>query len=184
MSTIIAALGAWFFVLLVCYFIPAIIAVSRGHKDVVGIIALNILLGWTVLGWIVAFVWSVSDAKGRDASQTVVVHTAQHNVAAHAAPTPAAPPTHDADTAFWDGLPNKSDRDCLEEYLMRFPQGRFASLARTRLERSGALPAAPTPDAPSAKEERTVCARCGAFWEAGSRFCGECGTPEPAMAPA
>ncbi len=40
------------------YFIPALNAYSRRHHDLPAIIALNALLGWTVLGWILAFVWS------------------------------------------------------------------------------------------------------------------------------
>lgn len=41
----------------------------------------------------------------------------------------------DPDTAFWDSLPDKTNRDHLEEYLLRYPEGKFANLARTRLER-------------------------------------------------
>lgn len=39
----------------------------------------------------------------------------------------------DPDTAFWDSI-DKSDRASLEEYLLRFPQGRFVALARMRLD--------------------------------------------------
>lgn len=39
----------------------------------------------------------------------------------------------DPDTAFWDSI-DKSDRASLEEYLLRFPQGRFVDLARMRLD--------------------------------------------------
>ena len=41
------------------YFIPTLIAFVRGHSNKVGIMALNLLLGWTILGWIGAFVWSL-----------------------------------------------------------------------------------------------------------------------------
>jgi hypothetical protein len=44
----------------VTYFIPAVIAYWRKHRSRGGIMALNILLGWTGLGWIGAFVWSLS----------------------------------------------------------------------------------------------------------------------------
>ena len=42
------------------YFLPTIVARKRGHHDAGAIIALNIMLGWTVLGWIGAFVWSLT----------------------------------------------------------------------------------------------------------------------------
>lgn len=41
------------------------------------------------------------------------------------------------DQRFWDGLPDKSDPDALEEYLTRFPDGQFAGLAHSRLLRAG-----------------------------------------------
>jgi T4 superinfection immunity protein len=40
-----------------CYFLPAILA--RGKKDAVSIFWLNLLLGWSLIGWIVALVWAL-----------------------------------------------------------------------------------------------------------------------------
>ncbi len=40
------------------YFIPCWVAISRKHRSQLAIGVLNILLGWTVLGWILALVWS------------------------------------------------------------------------------------------------------------------------------
>jgi hypothetical protein len=42
------------------YFLPAIVAFKRKHRSKGGIMVLNFLLGWTVLGWIGALVWSFS----------------------------------------------------------------------------------------------------------------------------
>lgn len=42
------------------YFIPAIIAAVRGHKNRMAITALNVLLGWTFVGWVAAFVWALT----------------------------------------------------------------------------------------------------------------------------
>jgi hypothetical protein len=43
---------------LLVYFLPAIIGFYRKHHKAWGIFALNLLLGWTVLGWIAAMVWA------------------------------------------------------------------------------------------------------------------------------
>ena len=47
----------WFLIFaVVMYFLPAII----GHhkRDSAGILLLNLLLGWTVIGWVLAFIWA------------------------------------------------------------------------------------------------------------------------------
>ena len=41
------------------YFVPTIVALSRKHLQKTAIILLNIFLGWTFIGWVVALVWSV-----------------------------------------------------------------------------------------------------------------------------
>ena len=45
------------------YFIPFIVAHERRHRNYEAIGALNALLGWTVLGWIAALVWALTDNK-------------------------------------------------------------------------------------------------------------------------
>jgi Superinfection immunity protein len=47
--------------LLVCYFVPAFVAVSRSHRNTASIVILNIFLGWTFIGWLVALVWSFTN---------------------------------------------------------------------------------------------------------------------------
>ncbi len=53
----------------VTYFAPLWIAIFRGHPDARGIAALNLLLGWTVIGWLLAMVWAVSRVPLRRAAQ-------------------------------------------------------------------------------------------------------------------
>lgn len=40
------------------YFLPSIVAAKRNHKNMIPVFLLNIFLGWTFLGWVVALVWS------------------------------------------------------------------------------------------------------------------------------
>jgi hypothetical protein len=42
----------------VIYFVPALVAQSRTHKNSPAILLLNIFLGWTFIGWTVALVWA------------------------------------------------------------------------------------------------------------------------------
>lgn len=47
-----------FIVLLGIYFAPAIVAFEGKHRDRVAITVLNIFLGWTFVGWVIALVWA------------------------------------------------------------------------------------------------------------------------------
>ena len=43
------------------YFAPGIVAKKRGKKNADAILLLDFLLGWTVLGWIAAMIWAVTE---------------------------------------------------------------------------------------------------------------------------
>jgi hypothetical protein len=59
------------FVIAGIYLIPTIIAFSRHHRNSAAIFALNLLLGWTFLGWVAAFVWSLTtDTKSHNEAVT------------------------------------------------------------------------------------------------------------------
>jgi uncharacterized membrane protein YhaH (DUF805 family) len=45
------------------YFIPNWIACFRRHHNANAIFFTNLLLGWTALGWIFAFIWSLTSVK-------------------------------------------------------------------------------------------------------------------------
>lgn len=55
--------GDWLVVLTLLYFIPSIIAFSRRHRHRAAIRRLNAMLGWSVLGWIAAFVWALTSLR-------------------------------------------------------------------------------------------------------------------------
>ena len=43
----------------VLYFLPTIIAFARNKRDTTSILLLNLFLGWTAIGWVIALVWAV-----------------------------------------------------------------------------------------------------------------------------
>ena len=53
-------------VLIAVYFLPTIVASVRGAKSVNGVATLNLFLGWTCLGWLVAFVWAFGRTTADD----------------------------------------------------------------------------------------------------------------------
>jgi hypothetical protein len=48
-------------VCLFIYFLPAIIAHKRDHKNRTAILVLNIFAGWTAVGWLIALIWSFTN---------------------------------------------------------------------------------------------------------------------------
>jgi hypothetical protein len=49
--------------LLGLYFLPAFIAGNVKHRQGGAIFALNLLLGWTLIGWVVALVWALTKER-------------------------------------------------------------------------------------------------------------------------
>lgn len=47
-----------FVVIILCYFVPALIAYFRHHRKRNVILVLNLLTGWTAIGWVISAVWS------------------------------------------------------------------------------------------------------------------------------
>ena len=45
----------------IVYFIPWIVAGSKGHKNTAAIAVTNLLFGWTFIGWAVALIWAVKE---------------------------------------------------------------------------------------------------------------------------
>ena len=43
------------------YFLPSIIALARSKRDLLAIFLLNLFLGWSVIGWVVALVWAAKN---------------------------------------------------------------------------------------------------------------------------
>ncbi len=45
---------------LLVYLIPSMIALKRGHPQTGAICALNLLLGWSLLGWVASLIWALT----------------------------------------------------------------------------------------------------------------------------
>jgi 4-amino-4-deoxy-L-arabinose transferase-like glycosyltransferase len=55
-------MGAFLLLFLIgMYFLPSVIAGARQHRNSTAIAVLNIMLGWTVLGWVISLVWAFTN---------------------------------------------------------------------------------------------------------------------------
>ncbi len=54
---------------LLFYLLPSIAAFWRHRPNSLAILVLNVFLGWTFIGWVVALIWAVSTPR------EVMVHT-------------------------------------------------------------------------------------------------------------
>jgi hypothetical protein len=52
-------------VLLIVYFMPWIVAMSRNHKNTAAVFVVYLFLGWTLIGWVVALVWSMLHGQSK-----------------------------------------------------------------------------------------------------------------------
>jgi hypothetical protein len=77
MEEFAAALGVFLFVVVIigifAYFLPAIIAFTRNHDHKWAIFFINLLLGWTVIGYFVPLVWSFASSSKNNQPVNVVV---------------------------------------------------------------------------------------------------------------
>jgi hypothetical protein len=53
-----------FSVVLPPYLLPTLVAAWRSHHQTKAIFALNLLLGWTLVGWVIALVWALTATPG------------------------------------------------------------------------------------------------------------------------
>lgn len=58
------------FVGVFCYFVPTVIAAAGHKRNASAIGAVNLLLGWTLLGWVIALVWSLAADADTSAGRT------------------------------------------------------------------------------------------------------------------
>lgn len=67
-----AAMGfVYLLVLVILYFLPWLIAMLNRHRQIAGIFFLNLFLGWTLVGWVVALVWAVQSGAAKPVRPTI-----------------------------------------------------------------------------------------------------------------
>ena len=85
---------AWIItVLTLAYTLPWAIAATRNKSNTATIAVINILLGWSLIGWIVALVMSLTSEPQQTFYVNTAVYPAQHQLyGPPAAQAPAVPP--------------------------------------------------------------------------------------------
>lgn len=68
MGELVVGLLTWA-VIIAMYWLPSIVALSRGAKHLAGVAIVNGTLGWTGLGWIGALTWAVSSDAAKVAGK-------------------------------------------------------------------------------------------------------------------
>ena len=63
MSRILVLIGS----VLIVYFLPTVIGLAKRNPDTYSIFAINLWLGWTVVGWITALGWALDHERRHNA---------------------------------------------------------------------------------------------------------------------
>lgn len=58
-------LGLVLFVATCVYRLPSVVAASTRHRHTGAIVMLNVFLGWTIVGWLISFVWALVNPVNR-----------------------------------------------------------------------------------------------------------------------
>ena len=61
----LAAFLAFCALMVVLYFIPTLVALMRGHPNAAPIVVVNVLFGWSLIGWGIALAWSLTAFDSR-----------------------------------------------------------------------------------------------------------------------
>jgi len=60
--------------MVIVYFIPAANGYSKRHRSRAMILVLNLFLGWTLVGWLIALAWSAGSARDDPAAPSPRTH--------------------------------------------------------------------------------------------------------------
>jgi len=85
--------AAWIGAAFLAYFLPGVLAYWRGHPQAGAIFVLNLFLGWTVIFWILALVWTMTNTAVANPQVQLVTVREDGKLAHSLAPMPGQP-TH------------------------------------------------------------------------------------------
>lgn len=74
--------------LIIFYIMPFCVAAARAHHSAVPIMLVNLLLGWTVIGWFVAMGWALFGAAHTPKSRARDARRYERSPAPHETPMP------------------------------------------------------------------------------------------------
>ena len=99
------------------YFLPALISLLNGKSNTMAIFALNLFLGWTFIGWIVALVWALTnDTK----PQSIIVNatSTSEKISNNQNIHPTQPPSKIEHTALLSET-SESEQDIKQNYSIQ-----------------------------------------------------------------
>ena len=70
-------------IIIALYLVPTIVALSRDMPNKGSTIAINLFLGWTLIGWVVALAMALGDPTPRGAQVIVQNNLVSGNMVAH-----------------------------------------------------------------------------------------------------
>src|SRR5271155_5217604 len=161
------------------------------HRAAIGAAVAALVTGAATTGWYILA--DRLNPKSREGAPAVAATSPPAATRAPSPPPalPAAPPAVDGEMLFWQTIATSSAPSGFEEYLSKYPQGRFAGLARNRLALlrppPGAPPApeAPRPATPPPQPELAAPARPFSEQSAAVQYPGfRTATPPPPSSPA
>ncbi len=139
------------------YLLPTIIGMTRKVVNVGSVAAINILLGWSLIGWAVAMAMAL---RSNPVGHTVNVQMINQGGNVHPSPATEAPRHEPA--------PDRSLSAPTPTSPTPLPPER-------QVPRAHALPSTPQPLPVGIPHAPTSCAGCGAPLTGDQQFCGACG---------
>jgi hypothetical protein len=167
-------------VIIVLYFLPTIIALARSKANVGTVVVINLLLGWTFLGWVVALAMAFGQTKDERAAQTVNVYSGRYpdpEVHGHNAPMLAQQSVHLSPDGrrWWDGRQWQDANSVAPPNAMRSPDGaHWWDGTQWRV-----VPAPGAGSMAPVSTQAITCPTCTKPFVGDEHFCGNCGSARP-----
>lgn len=172
MGTIGGFLIVIWLILLAMYFAPLIVAISRHHHQTGAIVVINVFLGWTLVGWVVAMAMACSATLPPSAQTIVNVNRDPPQEATTTCPQCGETIKAAARVCRFCNSTLSTAANC------RTPDGEAQSstAARSSTPASGQTAEAALAGTSASRAASRVCANCQSENETTARYCSECGS--------